>query len=136
MIESAPPYDRNGFLAIERIFHQEHEQRFTYALTELPIECLHWRVAAIGRMPVTAHKAPLLDGGHASVRVDERDAYVAGKGQTSFAIHHLESLKSDVVIDGPAILQAPTTTVLLMDGDRLRAQSDRSSLIDIGVNEA
>ena len=135
-IKSAPPYDRKGFLEIERTFHHEHEQRFTYALTELPIECLHWRVTAIGRMPVTAHKAPLIDGEPASARVDERDAYVAGKGQTSFAIHYLESLRSDAVIDGPAILQAPTTTVLLMDGDRLRAQSDRSYLIDIGVNEA
>ncbi len=137
-IESPPPYGHNELRAIEHSFHREHEQRFTYALTELPIECLHWRITAIGRMPIAAHDPrPLesdVDGQPASGRVGERDACVAGEGQISFAIHRAGELGPNAVIDGPAILQAPTTTVLLMRGDRLHVQADRSYLIDIGAN--
>ena len=138
-IEAMAPYGVDELRGIEQTFHREHEQRFTYSLTELPIECLHWRITAIGRMPVAAFKEPPLaideDGQQVSDPAASRDAYVAGEGMVPFAIHRAGDLKAGASIDGPAILQAPTTTVLLMRGDRLRVQADRSYLIDIGANQ-
>ncbi len=137
-IASAPPYATDDLRTIEQTFHQEHEQRFTYALTELPIECLHWRITAIGRMPVAERDDPPTEIDERRQRTpspaDNREVYVADEGLVSFAIHHAGDLGSGAVIDGPAIVQAPTTTVLLMSGDRLNVKADRSYLIDIGVN--
>ena len=65
---------------------------------------------------------------------DNREVYVADEGLVSFAIHHAGDLGAGAIIDGPAIVQEPTTTVLLMSGDRLNVKADRSYLIDIGVN--
>jgi N-methylhydantoinase A len=139
-IESVPPYDRAALRGIEQTFHREHDQRFTYALTELPIECLHWRITAIGRMPLAARddSTSAIDDADqgTAVPAGNRETYVAGEGMVSFAIHRAGDLVPSAVIDGPAIVQAPTTTVLLMRGDRLQVQTDRSYLIDIGVNQA
>ena len=36
---------------LERDFHEAHAIRFTYSRPDMPVEFLHWRVVAIGRMP-------------------------------------------------------------------------------------
>ena len=139
-IESTPPYGASELRGIEQSFHREHEQRFTYALTELPIECLHWRITAIGRMPIGARIDPpaAVDAGSQpeSIPAGRREAYVTGPGMVAFAIHRAGNLDAGAIIDGPAIVQAPTTTVLLMRGDQLKVQPDRSYLIDIGADES
>jgi N-methylhydantoinase A len=134
-IDAVPPYAARDLRGIEQTFHREHAQRFTYALTELPIECLHWRITAIGRMPVHTAAARGRDSdGQKAVRTGRRDAYLEGAGLTPFEVYQVEGLGPGAILNGPAIVQAPTTTVLLTRGDVLTVRPDRSYLIDTGAS--
>lgn len=136
-IAAAPPFGPDDLRAIEQTFHREHRQRFTYALTDLPIECLHWRVTAIGRMPLAAadsgEVAEKPPGGLAPAPAGHRDAWLPGEGMAPFAVYRAGALPAGATLDGPAIVQAPTTTVLLMDGDRLSVLANNGYLIETGA---
>ena len=133
-IPSASTYTDAELRSIEGTFHTEHKGRFTYSLANLPIECLHWRVTAIGRMPVDSivHDKSAGDGRDiaAAARSGSRDAYFTG-AMTSTDIYSSERLGVGAVVDGPAIIQAPTTTILLGAGDVLTVRPDRSYAVEL-----
>ena len=136
-IESRPPFSEADLHALENIFHAEHESRFTYALSNLPIECLHWRVTAIGSMSSESSAVVGTDQVERPainpIKSGQRDAFVEGEGMVPFDIYATDKLAAGAVITGPAILQAPTTTVLLGNGDTLTVRPDRSYLIELGA---
>ena len=139
-IESAPPFSEADLHALENTFHKEHESRFTYALSKLPIECLHWRVSAIGSM--SSGSSAVEDAGQVErpepsrLQSGQRVAFLEGEGMVPFDIYATDKLFAGAVIAGPAILQAPTTTVLLGNGDTLKVCPDRSYLIELGATSA
>lgn len=139
-IKSAPAYSKADLHALEVTFHAEHESRFTYALPELSIECLHWRVTAIGAMSVESRafedSNPVEAPGAGELKTGWRDAFLDGEGMVPFDIYATDTLVVGAVIAGPAILQAPTTTVLLSAGDTLTVRPDRSYLIELGATFA
>ena len=51
---------------IEKIFHAQHEQQFTYSIESLPIEIIHWRVAGVGS-PGERRAAPPVAAGEPSL---------------------------------------------------------------------
>jgi N-methylhydantoinase A len=115
-------------------FHDDHQRIYSYSLPEAPIEFLHWRLTAIGqahrdtsrlRSPTTGH--PRVDGSwEQRLVVTER----APEGiEIAFVRHDL--LTPDVELAGPAVVQLPTTTVLINADDVLRVARDGSFLIDI-----
>ncbi len=139
-IGSAPPFSTADLHALEASFHAEHESRFTYALTDLSIECLHWRVTAIGTMSTGSREpadSSTVDAGVTDTLTHgRRDVFLAGEGMLPFDIYATDTLLSGVIITGPAILQAPTTTVLVSKGDILTVRPDRSYVIELGANYA
>jgi N-methylhydantoinase A/oxoprolinase/acetone carboxylase beta subunit len=48
-------------------------------------------------------------------------------------VHDLVGLPAGVSVTGPAILQAPTTTVLLPPGDRLHRRDAGCFVVDMGA---
>ena len=133
-IAGKPPFAQRDLDAIEQAFHAEHERRFTYALPALHIECLHWRVTAIGRNRIAASVPAAALAPTVTVPPrGTREAWLAGSGMVPFAVYAVADLTAGSAINGPAIVQAPTTTILLTPGDTLRVREGGSYLIDIGV---
>ncbi|WP_372622996.1 hydantoinase/oxoprolinase family protein [Falsiroseomonas sp.] len=114
----AVDWDAPGLPArVTEAFHQRHEALFTYALRGEEVVLVTARVAAIGQLPT--RPAPLLPARAKAEPAGTRRAVIAG------ALHDLPvwsfaELAPDQRVEGPAIVESDTTTVLLLPGDSAR----------------
>ncbi|MBI4692963.1 MAG: hydantoinase/oxoprolinase family protein [Gammaproteobacteria bacterium] len=127
------PIDAALLRALEAVFHDEHERRFTYAMRDQPVECLHWRLAATGNRPAPRGRLGREGGGTAKPGA-RRPAYMATVNtQVLTDVYDGETLAAGDRLNGPAIVEFPTTTVVVNPGDTLTVQADGSSLLGIGA---
>ncbi len=102
--------------AIEAAFHARHRGLYTYALEDQEVVLVNARLSVIGRLsptgqdaaPETAHPPP---PGRRRIWLD---------GWIDAPVHGFADLADGQVIEGPALIGAETTTVLLRTGDRAR----------------
>ena len=109
---------------LERIaaaFHRRHEELYTYALPDRAPVLVNVRVALVGELaappeePARPAGAPVPPRGRRSIFLDSwREA----------PVFDLETLAPGQTIDGPALVEAATTTVLLRPGDRARVTAE------------
>jgi N-methylhydantoinase A len=116
---------------VAEAFHHEHRRRFTYDRPDLPVELLHWRLAASGGRAGAALVARAPVGGDAILGT--RPVWFEGDGFLDAQVVDADALAADASVDGPAVLQAPTTTILLGPGDRLRAVGAETFVIEIAT---
>ncbi len=127
------PIDDALLARIESLFHDEHERRFTYAMRDQPVECLHWRLAATGSRTAPAGRLENASAGPPTPNA-VRPAYMAADNAICDSqVFTGETLSAGDCIDGPAIVEFATTTVVVNPGDRLTVQADGSSLITIAL---
>ncbi|MGE0483788.1 MAG: hydantoinase/oxoprolinase family protein [Gammaproteobacteria bacterium] len=108
--------------ALIEAFHQMHERVFAITDPGQAVECLNWR----GRL-VANVKAPTLEPSRAgkTVRAEpdrRRPAYFAG-GLVETAIYLGDQLAPDAVIEGPAIIEEPTSTLVVNPGATARVSA-------------
>ncbi|MGY3473308.1 hydantoinase/oxoprolinase family protein [Bradyrhizobium ottawaense] len=102
---------------VEERFHRRHEELYTYASRDQEVVFVNARLAAIGAVP----RVQLADK---PAPISEPIASPAGKRQVFFGawrevpIYALEKLHSGHVLEGPAIIEAETTTIVINGGDR------------------
>jgi N-methylhydantoinase A len=99
---------------IAEAFHARHEALFTYALRGEEVVLVTARVAAVGKFsprptPPRAFRA-------ASSPLGTRRARVAG-AFAELPVWSFSDLAPDQRVEGPAIVESDTTTVLLLPGD-------------------
>jgi N-methylhydantoinase A len=118
---------------LEVNFHAEHDKRFTYAMRDQPIECLHWRLTATGSRPAPQGKLTRQSDG--SIKpTGHRAAYMAAvNSEVTTAIYQGDDLAAGDTITGPAIVEFATTTVVVNPDDVLVVQADGSSLLTIAL---
>ena len=103
--------------AIAERFHAEHDRTFGYSSTESPIECLAVRIAALGRTPKP-------DLGAAGGRSSGGERPLATRPVWSHVRHELretpvydgEQLHAGFEMAGPAIVELPSTTIVVPEG--------------------
>jgi len=117
------PLDRIDFEAPNLLqemadaFHCRHEDLYTYSLRDQEAVLVNARVAAIGVLPALPQE-PALSTGHAAKPTGERRVYL---GQwREVPIYAFDALAPHQAIDGPAVIESATTSVLLRPGDRVR----------------
>lgn len=99
---------------LEARFHARHEALFTYSLPEQEVVLVNARVAAIGELErLEQHQAPATETD--PVPVSRRSVYLGG--WTEVPVYDQPSLVHGHHVSGPAIIESPTTTVLLRPGD-------------------
>jgi N-methylhydantoinase A len=98
-------------------FHCRHEQLYTYALPDQEAVLVNARVAVIGELP-SPPREPDLPARAPAPPIASRRVYL-GDWQ-KVPVFELEALASGQTIEGPAIVESPTTTVLLRPGDLAR----------------
>ena len=98
-------------------FHRRHEQLYTYALEDQEAVLVNARVAVIGELPGLPLE-PALPPRTPAGCVRERAIYLGA--WRSVPIYDFAGLAAGQLIDGPAVIEAATTSVLLRPGDRAR----------------
>jgi N-methylhydantoinase A len=109
-------------------FHTRHEALYTYALRDQEAVLVNARVAVIGALPTLPAEAPRAAGAPAAPRAHRRVHLGSWQDVPVFAF---DDLASGQVIEGPAVVESSTTTVLLRSGDR--AEVTPLGWLDIAV---
>ncbi len=108
--------------ALVEAFHQMHDRVFAITDPGQAVECLNWR----GRL-VANVKAPTLEPSRAGrtehADPDRRRPAYFGQGLVETPIYLGEHLGTDVVIDGPAIIEEPTSTLVVNPGASARVSA-------------
>jgi N-methylhydantoinase A len=100
---------------IVRLFHDRHEELYTYALRDQDAVLVNARASVIGVLPGVPEEP---------VRAVREDAAPRGerriwlRGWNSVPVFEFDALASGQAIAGPAIVESAMTTVLLRSGNR------------------
>jgi N-methylhydantoinase A len=98
-------------------FHRRHEELYTYAVPDQDVVLVNARVAVVGRLPALPQEPAVPPRSPAAPRTRRR-IYLGGWIEAP--IHDLDALAPGHVLEGPAVVEAATTTVLLRPGERGR----------------
>ena len=97
-------------------FHARHERLYTYALPDAAVEIVTLRVAAAGRVRrFTLPTVPATLRRRATAR---RRVYFSGVGWTPSMVFDRASLSAGATVRGPAIVEQPDATTVVLPGQR------------------
>ena len=117
------PVGAGGAGAVRTAFEQEHERRFGHTQPEGVVEISKLRVAAIGTLPPLSLPAPA-PSCRPPDRTGARMVWLGPEeGWERTAVHDGESLAPGHRIEGPALIEERTTTVLVGMGDVLEVDT-------------
>ena len=113
---------------LKHAFERRHEQLYTYCLEEQEPVLVNARVATVGLMPAPPAE-PSAAGRCPAVPRAERRIYLGGWRPAP--VYAFAELAAQQRIEGPAIVESDTTTVLLRPGDHARVTEQR--WLDVAV---
>lgn len=101
---------------LAELFHQRHELLYTYALRDQEVIFVNARVAAVGVVQDAARGSGEPPDHEAKCKPKNyRSAYFGGR--TEVPVYQMDTIPVGAKIDGPAILEAETTTVVIWKDD-------------------
>ncbi len=106
---------------IEARFHRRHEELYTYASPDQEVVFVNARVAAIGAVAVPEQDARVAMSTAPCVPRNRRKAWFGLWREVD--VYALDDLKPGQTLQGPAIIEAETTTVVINEGDALAVNS-------------
>ena len=112
-------------------FHEEHQRVFAVKEPEQQVECTYWR----GRLTALLD-APQLRPEESRTKSKPRvrairQAYFSSIGKSDLPRYLGKDLHAGVVIEGPAIIDEPTTTVVVYPGSSATLTPLRNYLLEI-----
>ena len=116
--------------AIEDAFHRAHEGLYTYALRDQDVVLVNARLSVIGRLPAAAPAGAV--GTDRPGASKHRRAWI--DGWVELPVFDFAALAADQRVDGPAIVESDTTTVLLRPGDN--ARFDARGWLDVTLDQS
>ncbi len=116
--------------ALKAAFERRHETLYTYSLQDQQPVLVNARVATVGNLPLPADEPRQVTSG-ASAEIGERQIYL--QGWRRVPAFEFSALMPGQIINGAAIVESPTTTVLLRDGDVATVTSQ--GWLDIAVGD-
>ncbi|MFA5079957.1 MAG: hydantoinase/oxoprolinase family protein, partial [Dehalococcoidia bacterium] len=112
-------------------FHKMHQKIFSVSAPDQPVEFVYWRIKAIGKLPKTDFPSEKMTSG-LPVRRGIRKAYFRELGgMVDTAIYKGVDLKPGNRISAPAIIEEPTTTILVMPSCKASITKYGNYLIEI-----
>jgi N-methylhydantoinase A len=103
--------------AIEQRFHRCHEDLYTYSSPGQEVVFVNARVAAVGEVAQRGEGAKAALQAAACKPIGARKAWFGG--WRDIPVYAFEQLQPGHALEGPAIIEAETTTVLIDTGDRV-----------------
>jgi N-methylhydantoinase A len=111
-------------------FHRRHEELYTYSMPDQEAVLVNARVAVIGVLPDPPREPAVADR-PAIAPPTQRPVYLGGWREAP--VFDFDALACGQAIDGPAVIEAATTTVLLRPGDQ--AQVNEIGWLDIALTK-
>jgi N-methylhydantoinase A len=96
-------------------FHRRHEELYTYSAPDQEVVLVNVRLAVVGGLPLLPAEPVLESHGTASPQ-GRRRVYV--NAWLDVPVYHLDALRPGQPVEGPAIFESATTTVLIRSADR------------------
>jgi len=103
--------------AIEDRFHRRHEELYTYSSPGQEVVFVNARVAAVGEVAQRGEGTKAAAQASACKPMGTRKAYFGG--WRDIPVYAFDQLQPGHSLEGPAIIEAETTTVLVDTGDRV-----------------
>ena len=117
-------------VALRTAFDEQHERLYEVRDNDAPLECVNWKGRLTARLPRPA--SPVARGAGGADRPDRIvRAYFAGLGLVDTPVYRGGSLAAGTVIEAPAIIVEPTTTVVVHPGSRCTVTATGNYLLDI-----
>lgn len=139
------PFELPSFEGTEAEYLAKFTERFGAAYKALygfedqgrPIEIIDWSVAASVRVPATSEaNVEAVKGARRSVGVTTRQAYFPELGgYVDCSIYDRYSLGWTDTVTGPAVIEEPESTIVLLPGDKASISAHGNLMIDIGSKE-
>lgn len=114
-------------------FHKRHELVHGYKLAEREVEIANLRLMAIGKSPKLKLKTKPLEGKDASAALkDRRRAYFGTEaGFLEVPVYDGSRLRSGNEFAGPAIVEKPSTTIVIHPDQKARVDERQNMIVDI-----
>jgi len=114
-------------------FHKRHELVHGYKLEEREVEIANLRLMAIGKSPKLKLKTKPIEGKDASSALKERRRAYFGTeaGLLEVPIYDGSKLKSGNEFSGPAIVEKPSTTIVVYPDQHARVDERENLIVDI-----
>ncbi len=108
--------NEEGLEKLAEAFHIKHKQEFSFDLPATPIELVNLHLTIYGKDEAVQFKE--LDFSHIDASTcikTKRNLYVKGTGWVEVNVYDQQKLVPGYVIAGPAIVENPTSTVVIND---------------------
>jgi N-methylhydantoinase A len=115
--------------ALVAAFHDAHERVFAVRDVESQVECLNWKGRARVRLARPPEQSFTATGSGDNQPVDHRPTYF-GDGRIDTPIYHGDQLSPGALITGPAIIEEPTTTLVVNPGMSARLSDAGNYLLE------
>lgn len=117
--------------ALVQRFHSKHEELYTYCSPGQEVVLVNIHVAVVGEVPhISSNTLAAVGQGGSFKR--SKSIYSAGQWH-EVTVHAMERLIGGQVVEGPAVIEAETTTVILHVGDSAKVTAHGWLDIAIGV---
>src|SRR5690606_15036807 len=97
--------------------HERHRAMFTYDLPEEEVVLVHAKLAAVGRLPERVIESNTGAASGTPQSIGMRKVVLDGN-RHEVPLYDFAALSEGVTVQGPAIIESDTTTVVLHAGDR------------------
>ncbi len=134
IFEVAVPLDDIDFASpnltqlLANAFHRQHEALYTYAMPDQEAVLVNARTAIVGHLPALPQEPTLPPRPTAAPRTTRRVHLATWR---EIPVYDLDSLAPAQTIPGPAIIESPTTTIVLRQNDT--AKVTQFGWLDIAV---
>lgn len=115
--------------ALVESFHQVHERVFAVRDVGSPVEIVNWKarlVVGLAEQPKPSDVDIVVTKGTAT---HERDCYFGDSTPVRTRIFKADDIKPGIVITGPAIIEEPTTTLVVYPGMSAQISGDSNYLL-------
>ena len=106
-------------------FHDTHERLYTYCLREMPVDMNGWRLTATGKLPTLILDEQALGAADPSpAKSGTRPLYFLEHGDfIGTDTYTGQALRPGMVVQGPGVVELPTTTIVVFPGHTLRVNA-------------
>lgn len=108
--------------ALVEAFHQMHDRVFAVTDIGQPVECLNWRGRLVANVSPPSLE-PARDTGAVKVEAHRRRPAYFAEGMLETPIYLGDGLDAGAVIEGPAIIEEPTSTLVVYPGSKVEVSA-------------